>query len=212
MAIYCALHFFPPRRAVITPHPAPSAPPTLLRITSISSSLCAYVPFVAQLDLSAPAIDNALIERINKAGLTWTAAPNARFANMTLAEAKILMGTKRDKKARAILQAKHSKWDGVEKSLSALPASFDVRTAFPWASNITSIVRDQSACGSCWAFGSTEAANDRLSIATNYSQMLAAADTMECVHKRGVGGPRVWLVGRNRLPTETLQLQRPLFM
>ena len=38
---------------------------------------------------------------------------------------------------------------------------FDVRTAWPQCSSASGHIRDQSSCGSCWAFGSTEAFNDR---------------------------------------------------
>lgn len=44
------------------------------------------------------------------------------------------------------------------------PASFDARTQWP---NYIHEIRDQGRCGSCWAFGATEALSDRFTIATN---------------------------------------------
>jgi len=35
-----------------------------------------------------------------------------------------------------------------------IPAEFDVRTAFPDCADVSGNIRDQSSCGSCWAFGS----------------------------------------------------------
>ncbi|CAM9868797.1 unnamed protein product [Pylaiella littoralis] len=42
-----------------------------------------------------------------------------------------------------------------------IPANFDGREAFPECASVIGRVRDQSDCGSCWAFASTEAFNDR---------------------------------------------------
>ena len=44
------------------------------------------------------------------------------------------------------------------------PASFDSRQQWP---NYVHSIRDQGRCGSCWAFGATEAFSDRLAIASN---------------------------------------------
>lgn len=49
---------------------------------------------------------------------------------------------------------------------SSIPESFDARTAWPQCADVIGHVRDQSSCGSCWAFGSTEAFNDRHCIVT----------------------------------------------
>ena len=48
-------------------------------------------------------------------------------------------------------------------SLEALPDNFDLRDAYPECETIKEI-RDQSTCGSCWAFSSAEVMSDRLCI------------------------------------------------
>jgi len=64
------------------------------------------------------------------------------------------------------------------------PASFDARTQWPNCKTISTI-RDQANCGSCWAFGTTEAFNDRACIA-DYSgkgpslPLFSTADTVGC--------------------------------
>lgn len=47
---------------------------------------------------------------------------------------------------------------------NALPATFDARDQWP---NCIHPIRDQKQCGSCWAFGASEALSDRICIATN---------------------------------------------
>ena len=60
-----------------------------------------------------------------------------------------------------------------------IPAAFDSRTA--WKNcTVISKVRDQSSCGSCWAFGSTEAFEDRRCVATGQDIEFSTEDTASC--------------------------------
>merc|ERR1719199_1474756 len=71
-----------------------------------------------------------------------------------------------------------------------VPDEFDWRTD-PRAANCPSVkeIRDQSNCGSCWAFGSVEAMTDRLCIASNGMKKthLSAQDVTSCDHLGDMG-------------------------
>ena len=58
----------------------------------------------------------------------------------------------------------------------ALPTNFDARTQ--WGTKIHPI-RDQAQCGSCWAFGATEALSDRFAIAGK-DVVLSPQDMVSC--------------------------------
>ena len=64
---------------------------------------------------------------------------------------------------------------------NALPTEFDSRKQWPECPTISDI-RDQSECGSCWAFGAIEAASDRVCIATKGARKphLSAEDVLSC--------------------------------
>merc|ERR1719329_968009 len=108
---------------------------------------------------------------------TWKAQVPIKFSNATVAEVKKLLGTIMPGEkgySEPALEKVHFK-DG------EIPKSFDVRTAWPECSAVTGRVRDQSDCGSCWAFGSTEAFNDRYCIATgDASLVFSPEDTNSC--------------------------------
>lgn len=65
--------------------------------------------------------------------------------------------------------------------IAALPASFDSRKQWPNCPSIQEI-RDQSDCGSCWAFATVEAATDRMCIDTNGAKKdhLSTEDMVGC--------------------------------
>lgn len=130
-------------------------------------------------DESTPAIRDELINEINSKATTWKAARPIKFNNATVADVKRILGT--------IMPGEEGYYEpATRKTLfstsdSAIPESFDVRTNWPECSAITGRVRDQSDCGSCWAFGSTEAFNDRHCIATgDATTVLSPEDTVSC--------------------------------
>jgi len=130
-------------------------------------------------DHKMKAVNPSMIENINAKKTTWKAAIPVRFANATVADVKRQLGT--------VMPGEPGYYEPeVEKTVfkytsSAIPDSFDVRTNWPGCAAITGRVRDQSSCGSCWAFGSTEAFNDRYCIATGDAKtVFAAEDTNSC--------------------------------
>jgi len=69
-----------------------------------------------------------------------------------------------------------------------LPTKFDARTNWPECASLKNI-RDQSSCGSCWAFGAVEAMSDRICIASQakIQVSLSAADLLSCCTACGFG-------------------------
>lgn len=116
-----------------------------------------------------------LVNSVNNAKSTWTAGVNDRFAYDDLSAAKVLLGaldTPSEMKLPILLH----------EIVQAPPAAFDSRTQWGALCPSTNEIRDQSACGSCWAFGAVEAATDRMCIATNGSVKfhLSANDLLSC--------------------------------
>jgi len=69
-----------------------------------------------------------------------------------------------------------------------LPDNFDPRQQWPKCPSISE-VRDQAACGSCWAFGAVEAMTDRICIHSQAKSKfhISAEDLLTCCDSCGMG-------------------------
>jgi len=132
-------------------------------------------------DLSAPAVTQYLIDKINNhPGATFVAGVNKRFVGVTMEAAIRLMGVKlngRRPPAKA------------DAPFQDVPASFDARSQWGKMCPSTSEIRDQANCGSCWAFGAVEAMTDRHCIFTKGASQphISAEDLNSCCTDCGDG-------------------------
>lgn len=123
-----------------------------------------------------------IIEEINNGDNTWTAGVNKKFANSTYDHVRQLCGVL---PGGPVLPER----EFTEEELNMpVPTAFDARTAWPKCKSLVEL-RDQSACGSCWAMGGIAAATDRVCIQTNGSIMdrLSAEDLVGCCRSCGQG-------------------------
>jgi len=73
--------------------------------------------------------------------------------------------------------------------VDALPKNFDARTTWGSICPSTSEIRDQAACGSCWAFGAVESITDRICIHSSGAKQphMSAEDMNSCCMFCGAG-------------------------
>ncbi|KAJ8967970.1 hypothetical protein NQ314_002551 [Rhamnusium bicolor] len=118
------------------------------------------------------------IEHINSQQLTWKARKN--FDEGT--SIRNLLGSLPDK-ARSALNIISYADDNTE-----IPETFDAREKWPDCKSLNEI-RDQSNCGSCWAFAAVEAMTDRICIHSNGKKntSVSAEDLLSCCDICGDG-------------------------
>jgi cathepsin B len=122
-----------------------------------------------------------IADEVNGIQTTWKAAVHQRFSNATVADAKRLLGTILSHEEGYIAPV----WTREVFVEGSIPTSFDSRQAFSQCANIIGHIRDQSSCGSCWAFSSTESFNDRFCMKTgDATTLMAPEDTVSCCSGR----------------------------
>ncbi|CAJ0929405.1 unnamed protein product, partial [Mesorhabditis belari] len=116
-----------------------------------------------------------LVNYVNSVQSSWKAELSPKFAQYPNAIKQRLMGVK-----NIGIPMKY-KINQVDTVRADIPASFDSRQQWPNCPSINNI-RDQSSCGSCWAFGAAEAMTDRTCIQSNgaWQDPLSADDILAC--------------------------------
>jgi len=129
-------------------------------------------------------INAKTVNYINSLKTSWTASAEQGdfMKGMTMKQARTLMGVKPTIPGSPTLPRITYEGKGVVP-----PATFDSRTNWPNCWTIQQI-RDQSACGSCWAFGAVEAISDRYcTFKVNANLSVSAQDMNSCCDSCGDG-------------------------
>jgi len=127
-------------------------------------------------------ISPQIIDYINTVQSAWKAGPS-KFDSWSLQSIKRLMGV-RDGYLQELSKIKQKH----HKVPNDIPETFDARVQWPDCPTIKE-VRDQGACGSCWAFGAVEAMSDRICIASKgaVNAHISAEDLVDCCASCGFG-------------------------
>jgi len=153
----------------------------IVLIALVAIAAVAYAaPLLGENDL---ATSQNMVNHVNSLKTTWTASADQgpMIGGMTVNQARRLMGALPAKDGPRNPRITH------QKEALAIPDEFDSREQWPQCWTIQQI-RDQSACGSCWAFAAVESISDRYcvsGVAANLS--ISAQDLNSCCDSCGAG-------------------------
>ena len=125
-----------------------------------------------------------IAKKVNSMNTTWRAALPHKLSDITtkVQAQKFLGAILEDKPSLPDVKHFHS-FVGAD-----IPDSYDPRDQYPNCSSLNEI-RDQSGCGSCWAFGAAEAMSDRLCIHSEQKLQtrVSTEDLLSCCSLCGMG-------------------------
>lgn len=121
-------------------------------------------------------VNHEIVAKIKESATTWYPMEVEKnpFAYMPIEQIKGMMGTKLE-----VLEHNAE----IDEDYTA-PKDFDAREE--WPGKIHEI-RNQGKCGSCWAFGATEALSDRLAIRGITDVVLSPQHLVNCDTKKNMG-------------------------
>eukprot|EP01134_Creolimax_fragrantissima_P003918 CFRG3918T1 len=103
-------------------------------------------------------LENEIIDHVNThPESTWIAGENENFRGWTVDEMMSIMGTTVDEHGPMVMTDL-----GLDDVFDSLPEHYDSRDKH---GHCIHAVRNQAKCGSCWAFGASEALSDRFCMA-----------------------------------------------
>ncbi|CAI5454187.1 unnamed protein product [Caenorhabditis angaria] len=128
-----------------------------------------------------------LIDYVNEKQSYWTAKKQRRFSHYHGESKEKKWGLMGVNHVRLSVKAKQHLSSTKDREM-AIPENFDSRENWPNCQSLRNI-RDQSSCGSCWAFGAVEAMSDRICIASKgeIQVSLSADDLLSCCKSCGFG-------------------------
>ncbi|XP_030761659.1 cathepsin B-like [Sitophilus oryzae] len=141
---------------------------------NLISNLVLLVSFSVVFAEKLHPLSDEFIAEINSKQSTWKAGRYFDVEDYELA--KILAtGSKGFKNPENITVKVHDENKDI-------PESFDARDAWPECAGVIGLIRDQSQCGSCWAFSAAEAMSDRICIHSDAERktLVSAQDILTC--------------------------------
>lgn len=163
----------------------------LLRSSSSSSSLLVALPSIISffllhtaLGATHPFATTEMVTKINTLQNSWKASLKTPTAQMTAEHFRSLLGVRKSGNAGnvnsygelGVLPRRHFS----SEQLAETPESYDPRDHYGGQCKSMWQIRDQSKCGSCWAFGAVSSMSDRECIVHGTDVILSAEDVNSC--------------------------------